>query len=188
MPISKARWSAPGLSIDGVEIRARSGVRAVTSSLHKERFMWAWPNYWARWRRAEATNRTAKAAVNTAGRFSNLRRACWTLARLRWVGLDGLEPSTSSLSGMLGHGRYVLRSRSAGLPVCPRVTVTVPGRPSHRARSGHDPVIRSYGRTVQTCPGVAAFWGDVPGPSSFVGSWPRSWQQFWQQSNTCGPA
>jgi len=41
---------------------------------------------------------------------------------------------------MLGQGRYVLRSRSAGLPVCARVTVTVPDRPSHRARSGHDPV------------------------------------------------
>ena len=24
--------------------------------------------YWARWRRAEATNRTARAAINTAGR------------------------------------------------------------------------------------------------------------------------
>jgi hypothetical protein len=46
----------------------------------------------------------------------------------------------------------VLRSRSAGLPVCPRVTVTVPDRPSHRARSGHDPVIRSPGQVVQDRP------------------------------------
>jgi hypothetical protein len=33
---------------------------------------------------------------------------------------------------------------------------------------------------------VAVFWGDVPGLSDRVGSWPRSWQQFWQQLGTCG--
>ena len=38
-------------------------------------------------------------------------------------------------------------------------------------------LIRSYGRTVQTCPGVAVLWGDVPGPSSCIGSWLWSWQQ-----------
>jgi hypothetical protein len=43
-------------------------------------------------------------------------------------------------------------------------------------------MIRSNGQTVQTCPGVAVLWGDVPGPSSFASSWPRSWRQFWQQS------
>jgi hypothetical protein len=59
-----------------------------------------------------------------------------------------LSLQISSLSGMLGHGRYVLRSRSAGLPVCPRVTVTVPDRPSHRARRGHDPVTRRSRRPV----------------------------------------
>jgi hypothetical protein len=53
------------------------------------------------------------------------------------VGLGGLEPPTSSLSGIIGHDRYVLRPRSAGLSVCPRVTVTNPGRPPDRARLGH---------------------------------------------------
>ena len=43
-----------------------------------------------------------------------------------WVGLGGLEPPTSSLSGIIGHSRYVLRPRSAGLPVCPRVAVRIP--------------------------------------------------------------
>jgi hypothetical protein len=33
-----------------------------------------------------------------------------------------------------------------------------------------DHLLRSNGRTVQTCPGVAVLWGDVPGLSSFVGS------------------
>src|SRR6266487_135391 len=54
--------------------------------------------------------------------------------------------------------------------------------PWHRPAWHLDLLIRSNGRTVQTCPGVAVLWGDVPGLSSSVGSWPRSWQQFWQQS------
>lgn len=90
---------------------------------------------------------------------------------------------SSSLSGIIVHGRYVLRPRTAGLSVCPRVAVTIPDRPPDRARVGHDPVIRSNGRTVHTCPGVAVFWGYVPGVSSFVGSWPRSWQHCWQHSS-----
>jgi hypothetical protein len=90
---------------------------------------------------------------------------------------------SSSLSGIIVHGRYVLRPRTAGLSVCPRVAVTIPDRPPDRARVGHDPVIRSNGRTVHPCPGVAVFWGYVPGVSSFVGSWPRSWQHCWQQSS-----
>jgi len=28
---------------------------------------------------------------------------------------------------------------------------------------------------------VTACWADVPGLSSRVGSWPRAWQQYWQQ-------
>src|SRR5215468_10646206 len=61
----------------------------------------------------------------------------------------GLEPRTSSLSGITGHGRYVLRPGSVGLSVCPRVTVTIPDRPPDRARVEHDYVIRRHGRTVQ---------------------------------------
>jgi hypothetical protein len=33
---------------------------------------------------------------------------------------------SSSLSGIIVHGRYVLRPRTAGLSVCPRVAVTIP--------------------------------------------------------------
>ncbi len=51
---------------------------------------------------------------------------------------------------------------------------------TQRAR---DLQIRSNGRIVHTCPGVAVLWGYVPGVSSFVGSWPRSWQHCWQQSS-----
>ena len=45
---------------------------------------------------------------------------------------------------------------------CPRVTVTTPGRPPHRARSGHDPLIRSNGRTVRNRPLLVTCWADVP--------------------------
>jgi hypothetical protein len=43
--------------------------------------------------------------------------------------------------------------------------------------------IPSHRRTVQACPGVAVFWGDVPSLSSSAGTWPCSWQQVWQQSS-----
>jgi hypothetical protein len=49
-----------------------------------------------------------------------------------------------------------------------------------------DLLIRRSGQIVQTCPGLAACWADIPGPSLRVGSWPWSWQQFWQQSGICG--
>ena len=42
------------------------------------------------------------------------------------VGLGGLEPPTSSLSGIIGHGHHVLWLRSAGISVCPRVAVSIP--------------------------------------------------------------
>jgi hypothetical protein len=37
------------------------------------------------------------------------------------------------------------------LSVCPQVTVTVPDRPPHRARGGHDPVIYAYERVLVRC-------------------------------------
>jgi hypothetical protein len=49
------------------------------------------------------------------------------------------HPNQGSSSGIIGHGHYVLRLRSAGISVCPRVAVSIPDR----ARVGHDPVIRS---------------------------------------------
>jgi len=45
--------------------------------------------------------------------------------------------------------------------------------------------IRTHGQVVQSCPGVAVVWADIPALSSCVCSWPWSWQQFWQQSSTC---
>ena len=61
-------------------------------------------------------------------------------------------PKSSSVSGFIGHGRYVLRPRSAGLSVCPRVTVTIHDRPRDRARVGHDPVIRRHWQVVEGWP------------------------------------
>ena len=42
--------------------------------------------------------------------------------------------------GCFSDQRHVRQPRSAGLPICPRVTVTDPGRPPDRARGGHGPV------------------------------------------------
>ncbi len=49
---------------------------------------------------------------------------------------------TSSLSGLLGDVAYVRQARSRCLRCCPGVTVVALGRPSHRARGGHDLQIR----------------------------------------------
>ena len=54
------------------------------------------------------------------------------------VGRTGFEPVTSSVSGLFQDQRQVLQPRSAGLWACPRVTVTVFGRPPDRARGGHE--------------------------------------------------
>jgi len=44
------------------------------------------------------------------------------------------------LSGIIGHGRCLLRPRSVGPSDCPRVAVAIPDRPPDRARVGHGPV------------------------------------------------
>ena len=49
----------------------------------------------------------------------------------RWL------PLTASLSGMLADRLHLHKSRPERIPGCLRVTVTVPDRPSHRARGGH---------------------------------------------------
>ena len=59
------------------------------------------------------------------------------------------------------------------------------GRPPHRARGGHDLLIRRTGRTVQGCLLSAACWADVPHLSSCIDCWLHAWQQCWQQSSTC---
>lgn len=48
---------------------------------------------------------------------------------------------TSSLSGLFRDTQGLLFRRQVGLSGCPRVTVTVPGRPPDRARGGHDRLI-----------------------------------------------
>jgi hypothetical protein len=48
---------------------------------------------------------------------------------------------TSSLSGLFRDTQGLLFRRQVGLSGCPRVTVTVPGRPPERARGGHDRLI-----------------------------------------------
>jgi hypothetical protein len=54
------------------------------------------------------------------------------------VGLGGLEPPTSSLSGLVSDKRHVLRARSIRLLVCAAVPVTIPHGPAVRARGGHE--------------------------------------------------
>ena len=48
------------------------------------------------------------------------------LKAVSWVGLRGLEPLTSSLSGSLSDERHMLRPRPEGLTACPPVTAAIP--------------------------------------------------------------
>src|SRR5215470_11167747 len=56
------------------------------------------------------------------------------------MGLGGLEPPTSSLSGLL---HVIVHVRQARLRCYPRVAVITLSRPLDRARDGHDLLIRS---------------------------------------------
>ena len=53
------------------------------------------------------------------------------------VVVPGLEPGTSSLSGLLRDLAYVRQARSRCLDGCPGVAVMALGGPPHRARGGH---------------------------------------------------
>ena len=53
------------------------------------------------------------------------------------VGLDGLEPVTSSVSSLLTDLAHMRQGRPRCLRCSPGVTVTTLGRPPHRAREGH---------------------------------------------------
>ena len=75
-------------------------------------------------------------------------RLAWDVVRPGWP-TPPWPPVTASLSGIIGHDRYLLRPRSAGRSGCPRVAVTIPDRPPDRARVGHGPQIRRHGRAVQ---------------------------------------
>ena len=54
-----------------------------------------------------------------------------------WAGLRGLEPRTSSLSGILRDSSHLRQARLRCLWRCPGVTAITLSRPPLRARSGH---------------------------------------------------
>jgi hypothetical protein len=87
--------------------------------------------------------------------------------------------ATSSVSGLLRDQAQVGKSRSRGLRSYPRVAVVALGRPPHRARGGHDPLIRDR-------PPRSVCWADIPQLSAWDASCPAAWQQRWQQSRHPG--
>ena len=62
------------------------------------------------------------------------------------------------------------------------MTITTLGRPPHRARGGHDPLIRRSGHIVQGRPSRLVCWADIPPLSASVGRCLAAWQQCWQQT------
>ncbi len=98
---------------------------------------------------ARGSRRTTQIGLLVKPNLTSLARKALTLAdeAVRSELAFGLTmPSlrselASSLSGLFQRSARVPQTRSAGLLVCPRVTVTVPGRPPDRARGGHDPLI-----------------------------------------------
>ncbi len=96
-------------------------------------------------------------------------------------GHTGFEPVTSSVSGLLGDVAYVRQARSRCLRCCPGVAVVAIGRPSHRARGGHDFLIRRSRHIGQDRPSLAIRWANIPELSTRVGRCPAAWQQYWQQ-------
>ena len=56
------------------------------------------------------------------------------------------------------------------------------GRPPHRARGGHDLLIRRLRQLVQDGPSPSVRWADIPQPSMCVGRRPAAWLQRWLQS------
>jgi hypothetical protein len=92
--------------------------------------------------------------------------------RLTWVGLGGLEPPTSSLSGCISH---VLQLRGGSSAVtrtsreCSRLPFMVGcfwhGSGTPVSHTPCDPLFRNNGRTVQYRPVLVTCWADVPGLS-----------------------
>ena len=56
------------------------------------------------------------------------------------------------------------------------------GRPPHRARGGHDLLIRRSGQVVQDRPLRSVCWADIPALSAQDRRCPAAWQQYWLQS------
>jgi len=55
------------------------------------------------------------------------------------------------------------------------------GLPPHRARGGHDLLIRRNRRIVQSRPLRFVRWVDIPQLSTRDQCCPAAWQQYWQQ-------
>jgi hypothetical protein len=89
---------------------------------------------------------------------------------------------TSSVSGLLADLAHVRQARSRWPRSCPRVAVITLGRPPHRARCGHDLLIRRNGHIVQDCLLRSLCWADIPEQSMRGRCCSPSWQQVWQQS------
>jgi hypothetical protein len=102
------------------------------------------------------------------------------------VGVPGLEPGTSSLSGLLRDLAHMHQARSSPAECCPRVTVMTLGGLPHRARIGHDLLLRRRGRIVQGRPLRSVRWADIPQLSTRGKCCPAAWQQYWQQSRRNG--
>jgi hypothetical protein len=91
----------------------------------------------------------------------------------------------ASVSGLLSNLAHVRQARSRCPRCCPGVAVVALGRPSHRARGGHDLLTRRSGQVVQDRPSPVVGCADIP-EFAYVGRCPAAWQQCWQQSRRNG--
>ena len=114
------------------------------------------------------------ADAHTAGRLQPelVRLGRYPLLVVDEVGYIPFEPEAANLFFQLVSSRYERAS-----------LIVTSNKPFGRWGEvfGDDVVAAA---TVQTCPGVAVLWADVPGPSYRVCSWPWTWQQFWRRSAT----
>jgi hypothetical protein len=83
------------------------------------------------------------------------------------------------VSGLLGDVAYVHQARSRCLRCCPGVTVVALDRPSHRARGGHDLLIRSYLRGRSSPFGTVCDIGRVSAHCSGKSEEPESRTSAW---------
>jgi hypothetical protein len=111
---------------------------------------------------------------------------------LTWVGVPGLEPGTSSLSGkrvirsdfriLANELQRVIRTRpqmSVGVATG-RYSVGYSPPDSRSEAPGLNLLIRRCGQIVHSRLPVVVTSGSIPYPSSRGGRCPHSWQQYWQ--------
>ena len=89
-----------------------------------------------------------------------------------------VTPNRISSSGRHGSDPFMLDQRT-------RPVLHVPRRTALNCNPNCNPQIRRSRRIVQDRPLRTVRWADIPGLSSCVGNWLRSWQRVWQQSGTC---